>query len=109
MYPLVPLPCSISLDGDFYSLYDKHKKANTDDLVLREVRVSTGPQGPWQSVNATEPLTVLRDLGFRHIIFKVDEQQQDEAVNDGDGQLRNAFDVLKASQSRRCLPEKKKG
>jgi len=77
---------SILLEGDFVSLFEKHKKA--DNLVLVEVKISAGPQGPWQSVDAKEPLTVLRDLQLRHISFKLRDEVEEE-LYEGDEQLLN--------------------
>ncbi len=44
---------SVKLQGDFQELFETHKGGNKD-VELSEVKIATGPQGPWQSVHYTE-------------------------------------------------------
>ena len=46
------------------------KTASTTE-ELSEVQVAMGPQGPWQSVDERECVTVLQDLGLRHAAYHV--------------------------------------
>ena len=59
----------------FSELYDTH--SGTDPLRLKSVLVSRGPAGPWQEVDPTECLAILRQLEYRHIQFKCDDSDME--------------------------------
>ena len=53
----------------FNSLFKSSK--SVDGYRIVDVCVAACPNGPWASIDAAEGLHVCRDIGYRHIHFKV--------------------------------------
>ena len=59
----------------FNSLFKSSK--SVDGYRIVDVCVAACPNGPWASIDAAEGLHVCRDIGYRHIHFKVEELAED--------------------------------
>ena len=55
----------------FNSLFKSSK--SVDGYRIVDVCVAACPNGPWASIDAAEGLHVCRDIGYRHIHFKVEK------------------------------------
>ena len=59
----------------FNSLFKSSK--SVDGYRILDVCVAACPNGPWASIDAAEGLHVCRDIGYRHIHFKVEKLAED--------------------------------
>ena len=59
----------------FNSLFKSSK--SVDGYFIVDVCVAACPNGPWASIDAAEGLHVCRDIGYRHIHFKVEKLAED--------------------------------
>ena len=59
----------------FNSLFKSSK--SVDGYRIVDVCVAACPNGPWASIDAAEGLHVCRDIGYRHIHFKVEKLAED--------------------------------
>ena len=50
---------------------------SVDGYRIVDVCVAACPNGPWASIDAAEGLHVCRDIGYRHIHFKVEKLAED--------------------------------
>ena len=64
-----------SVSETFNSLFKSSK--SVDGYRIVDVCVAACPNGPWASIDAAEGLHVCRDIGYRHIHFKVEELAED--------------------------------
>ena len=94
---------SVSLDSTFISLYNKYKiDVPNVDITLEKTLVSAGPNGPWQVIDAEEPMAVLEALKYRHILFQCVTTRKQQPVQ------QNAFEMLMTKARSKSLPPTKK-
>lgn len=90
----------------FQELFQESTSINSDSVRPSSVKVSQGPNGPWQAVDQTEHLRILRDLRYRHIVFKCEEIEIEQIATTSS--TRNIQDVLMENARRKILPAEKK-
>ena len=94
---------SVDLNKTLSSLFDKHAD---DKYVLQATKISAGPSGPWQHVDAGELMSVLHGLSYRHILFGCDPPLE-EIIVQAPHQQPNAFQHLMNAAKKKGLPKNK--
>ena len=85
----------------FNSLFKSSK--SVDGYRIVDVCVAACSNGPWASINAAEGLHVCRDIGYRHIHFKV-EKLAEEAPEEV-ATVPSVTEVLMANARKLTLPK----
>ena len=67
---------TVDAESETFNSLFKYSKS-VDGYRIVDVCVAVCPNGPWASIDAAEGLHVCRDIGYRHIHFKVEKLAED--------------------------------